>query len=203
MIPGATRRRLATLGLILVLAACSKAPSALYGDGIPVAHTPPGGYGRTFPKPVLARCRVPLVQGAPDLRGIWKVESITTRSGVPVPRTSRIWSYVERIEQCGDRIVVMSGGVIWDARADGTEEHGVHDVSALNYKSRADRIALYQDGVFVLKPVLWPGTALSLPWLKMTRQLDSRGRMLWVHPDLGYRAILKRIGGPNDSHTRP
>ena len=40
---------------------------------IPVAHTPPGGYGHEMPPPVLAGCREPLVAGAPDLRGTWKV----------------------------------------------------------------------------------------------------------------------------------
>jgi hypothetical protein len=39
-----------------------------------------------------------------------------------------ILSYVERIEQAADRIVDMAAGTIADARADGTEEHGVHDV---------------------------------------------------------------------------
>ena len=41
-------------------------------DQIPVAHTPPGGYGEKFPPLILGDCTEPLVQGAPDLRGIWK-----------------------------------------------------------------------------------------------------------------------------------
>jgi hypothetical protein len=39
---------------------------------IPVAHTSPGGYRDAFPAPVLATCTEPLVDGAPDLRGLWR-----------------------------------------------------------------------------------------------------------------------------------
>ncbi|MEZ5503837.1 MAG: hypothetical protein R3E50_14695 [Halioglobus sp.] len=44
----------------------------VFADDIPVANTPPGGYGNAFPPPVLAKCTEPLIDGAPDLRGIWK-----------------------------------------------------------------------------------------------------------------------------------
>jgi hypothetical protein len=44
-----------------------------------------------------------------------------------------ILTYVERIEQCGDRIVDMGGGTVADARADGTEQNGVHDVSVFDF----------------------------------------------------------------------
>jgi hypothetical protein len=46
-----------------------------------------------------------------------------------------IYGYVERIEQCGNRIVDMGGGTIADARADGSEENGVHDVSAFDFET--------------------------------------------------------------------
>src|SRR5688500_3891182 len=42
-------------------------------DAIPVGHTPPGGYGADMPPPILAGCDEPLVAGAPDLRGMWRV----------------------------------------------------------------------------------------------------------------------------------
>jgi hypothetical protein len=90
-------------------------------DEIPVAHTPAGGYGPSFPPLVLAGCTEPLVDGAPDLRGVWRTVS-ATRGGEPVPADDRLMSYTERIEQCGNRIVDCGGGTIADARADGTEE---------------------------------------------------------------------------------
>jgi hypothetical protein len=39
---------------------------------IPTAHTPPGRW-KDWPPMVLAGCDDPLVDGAPDLRGVWQV----------------------------------------------------------------------------------------------------------------------------------
>lgn len=182
---------------------------------IPVAHTPAGGYGDRFPDPVLARCTEPLAPGAPDLRGLWhavhaeqaddaeasRPASVlrflfwsafgVERERKPLPADHPIYAYVERIEQCGDRIVDIGGGTIADARADGTEENGVHDVSAFDFATEIHAVARYEDGAFVLSP----------PWLpiEVTRRLDADGRLVWHRPDLGDRLItLERIGGPCD-----
>ena len=95
-------------------------------DEIPVANTPPGGYGTTMPAPILAGCTEPLVHGAPDLRGTWRVISVATE-GVPQPHHTALGN-VQRVEQAGDRIVITSAGVVHDMRCDGTFDHGVHDV---------------------------------------------------------------------------
>jgi len=172
-------------------------------SSIPVAHTPPGGYGRSFPAPVLTSCTEPLAPGAPDLRGIWKTLR-AERGGKPAAPDDRLWTYVERIEQCGNRIVDMGGGTIADARADGTLANGVHDVSAFGFKKPIHVIASFEDGVFVLRPVLFPKVHFTLPGLKVTRQLDAEGHMIWTRPDRGgIRVTLERIGGPNDPYTRP
>ena len=156
-------------------------------DDIPVAHTPPGGYGDTFPVPVLGTCTEPLVAGAPDLRGLWKFVS-AERAGTPVPSDDPLCSYVERIEQCGDRIIDMGGGTIADARADGTEENGVHDVSVFDYTTPIHVVASYEDEVFVLRPV-------GIPGLEVTRRLDAEGHMIWTRPDGGGLVVtLERIG---------
>ena len=169
-------------------------------DEIPVAHTPPGGFGDTFPEPVLALCTEPMVDGAPDLRGLWTTLR-AERAGEPVPADDRIHSYVERIEQCGNRIVDMGGGTIADARADGTEENGVHDVSVFDFATPIHVIATYESGVFVLRPV-------GIPGIEVTRTLDADGHMIWTRPDLGgLRVTLQRIGDgagtpPNTYHRR-
>lgn len=169
-------------------------------DDIPVAHTPPGGFGDTFPPPVLATCTEPLVPGAPDLRGLWKTLR-AERAGTPVPPEDRIYTYVERIEQCGNRIVDMGGGTIADARADGTEDNGVHDVSAFDFVTPIHVVATYEDGVFVLRPV-------GIPGIEVTRRLDADGHMVWIRPDLGVLTVtLERIGDgagtpPNTFHRR-
>ena len=156
-------------------------------DDIPVAHTPPGGFGDTFPEPVLAGCTEPLVDGAPDLRGLWAVVA-AERGGLPVAPDDPILSYVERIEQCGDRIVDMGGGTVADARADGTEANGVHDVAVFDLTTPIHVVASYEDGAFVLRPV-------GLPGFEVTRRLDGHGRMVWTRPDGGGMVVtLERVG---------
>ena len=159
----------------------------MHVDDIPVAHTPPGGFGATFPPPVLADCDTPLVDGAPDLRGLWRTIA-ATRGGEPVTSEDPILTYVERIEQAGDRIVDMGGGTIADARADGTETNGVHDVSVFDFTTPIHIVASYEDAVFVLRPVGMPG-------IEVTRRLDADGHMIWTRPDGGGMVVtLERIG---------
>jgi hypothetical protein len=137
----------------------------------------------------LGDCTEPLVEGAPDLRGIWKVIT-ATRGGETVSADDRLMSYTERIEQCGNRIVDCGGGTIADARADGTEENGVHDVSVFDYTTPIHVVASYEDGVFVLRPV-------GLPRIEVTRQLDEHGHMIWKRPDMGGVVVtLERVSEP-------
>jgi hypothetical protein len=158
-------------------------------DEIPVAHTPPGGYGNSFPPLILAGCDDPLTEGAPDLRGIWKTLS-ATRGGEPVAPDDRLMSYTERIEQCGNRIVDCGGGTIADARADGTEENGVHDVSVFDFTTPIHVVASYENGAFILRPV-------GIPGIEVARSLDSDGHMVWTRPDMGgIRVVLERISEP-------
>ncbi len=118
---------------------------------IPTAHTPAGGYGADVPPPVLADCRDPLAEGAPDLRGTWTV--VDARSGgEPLPPEHPIWSHVERIEQAEDRVVVTSSGIVHDMVADGTYEHGVNDVMAADFTTPITVAASFEDGVLVLRP---------------------------------------------------
>ncbi|HEY5664612.1 MAG TPA: hypothetical protein VIS05_11325 [Ilumatobacter sp.] len=155
-------------------------------DDIPIAHTPPGGYGDAFPPPVLAGCDEPLSAGAPDLRGVWRAIG-AERGGRPVAPDDPILSYSERIEQCGDRIVDCGGGTIADARADGTAEHGVHDVSVFDFTTPIHVVASYEGGAFVLRPVGMPG-------VEVVRRLDVDGTMIWTRPDMGgLRVVLERV----------
>jgi hypothetical protein len=131
---------------------------------IPVAHTPPGGYGDAMPPPVLAGCRDPLVAGAPDLRGTWKVVDAFTDDG-PLAADHPIWQHVERVEQAGDRVVVTSSGIVHDMRVDGTYENGVHDVAAVDFTTPIEVAASYEDGVLVLRPKDMPGVEVRR-WLE-------------------------------------
>lgn len=164
-------------------------------DDIPIAHTPSGGYGSAFPPLVLEGCSEPLAEGAPDLRGIWRAIS-AERGGAPVPPGDRLLTYTERIEQCGNRIVDCGGGTIADARADGTAENGVHDVSAFDFTTPIHVVASYEDGAFVLRPV-------GIPGIEVVRRLDEDGHMIWTRPDMGgIRVVLERVSAPDGGPIR-
>ena len=150
-------------------------------DEIPVAHTPAGGYGDDLPPPVLGGCTEPLAPGVPDLRGTWRVVSVTWKSGSPPP-VDRISDHVERIEQCGDRVCITAGGVIHDMRADGTAENGVNDVASVGGQE-ISVVCTFEDGVHTLRPVGMPG-------IEVTRRLEG-AQLVWDYGPL-FVARLER-----------
>jgi hypothetical protein len=126
-------------------------------DDIPVGHTPGCGY-EEFPEPVLETCNEPLPGGVPDLRGLW------------VAYEGLLAGHVERIEQCGNRVVITGGGVIHDMRADGTLARGVSDVSAIDC-SPVRVAAEFRDGILELRPS-------GLSFVAVTRKLE-RDELVW------------------------
>ena len=81
---------------------------------IPKGNTPGCSYTH-FPLPILAQCTEPLVAGAADLRGLWL--------GVEGGHVG----HVERIEQCGRRVVVTSSGIIHDYGPNSTLGENTND----------------------------------------------------------------------------
>jgi hypothetical protein len=149
-------------------------------DDIPIAYTPAGGYGDTIPPPVLRECTEPLVASAPDLQGMWKVVEVRDDNGNMID-DHRALGHVQRVEQCGNRLVVTGGGIVHDMRCDGTEEGAVHDVAEFDYTTPITVIATYEDGVHVLRPV---GLPIEV---KRWRAGDD---MMWQY--LGFTARLAR-----------
>ena len=150
-------------------------------DEIPVAKTPPGGYGDHLPPPILAGCTEPLAPGVPDMRGTWRVVSVDWKDSAPA--NDRIADHVERIEQCGDRVCITSSGVIHDMRADGTAEHGVNDVAAANGQP-ISVVCTFEDGVHTLRPV-------DLPGIEVTRRLDG-DQLVWEYGPM-FVARMERV----------
>ncbi len=158
---------------------------------IPVAHTPPGGYGeadrpryqRTMPAPVLAGCDQPPDAGAPDLRGTWRVVDVRA-AGVALPADAELWSHVERIEQARDRVVITSGGVIHDMVCDATFDHGVHDVMALDFTTPVVVAASYEQGALVLRPQ-------GLDGVEVTRRRDGDA-LVWDYAS-AWTARLEQV----------
>lgn len=129
---------------------------------IPKAYTPGCGW-TTWPMHILAECREPLAEGVQDLRGLWK--SVTP--GV---------DHIERIEQCGNRSIVITRGIIHDFVTDGTLRNGARDVQ------RPDCMNIYaaikwHDGVMEFSP-------FGLPYTIVTRRLDGN-QLVWTYPTLG------------------
>ena len=157
------------------------APPGVGADDIPVAHTPPGGWTGEMPPPVLGGCAEPLVDGAPDLRGTWEVVEVTA-DGEPRP-DHRALGLRQRIEQCGDRLVVTAAGIVHDMRCDGTEEHGVHDVAEMDKSTPITVVATYEDGVHLLRPV-------GLDGVEIRRRRDG-DQVVWDY--LGFTARLSPV----------
>ena len=86
-------------------------------DDIPKAYTPGCGFTQ-IPMPILADCTEPLAEGVVDMRGLWEA-------------TSGIKGHLERIEQCGNRVVITVEHVIHDFRLDGTLKNGARDIGLL------------------------------------------------------------------------
>ena len=103
---------------------------------IPKAYTPGCSY-TTIPMPILAECTEPLAEGVVDMRGLWL--GVSGRVG-----------HLERIEQCGNRVVVTAYGIIHDFRADGTLKNGARDVGMAcnNFQSA---IHFNDEGVMVFR----------------------------------------------------
>ncbi len=74
---------------------------------IPKGNTPGCSYSH-FPLPILAQCTEPLPENAADIRGLWR--------GIEGGHAG----HIERIEQCGRRVVVTAAGIIHDGGPNST-----------------------------------------------------------------------------------
>lgn len=151
---------------------------------IPVAHTPEGGWHGDMPPPVLARCAEPLAAGAPDLRGVWRAVAVE-QNGVALT-DHPLTKHVERIEQCGDRVVITGGRVIHDMRADGTLENGVNDVLERDLKTRISVAAVFNNGRLDLHPF---GIDPARPPL-VTREIVD-GQLVWNYAV--FRVTMQKV----------
>lgn len=137
---------------------------------IPKAYTPGCGYER-FPMPVLADCTEPLAPGAVDMRGLWQAYS-----GLP--------GHVERIEQCGDRVVVTAAGIIHDFHADGTLGNGSRDVEPPLCANTLVSVE-FRDDVLRFHP-------FGLPVTIVTRRMDG-DELVWTYPRIDEDVRMRRI----------
>lgn len=137
---------------------------------IPKAYTP-GCSWSEFPMPVLADCGEPLAPGVVDMRGLW------------LAHTGAV-GHVERIEQCGNRTIVTSGGVIHDFHTDGTLANGSRDIEPPFCNNTFVAIE-FEDGVmnFYL---------LGIPPPIVARWMEG-DELVWTYPAIDGEVRMRRI----------
>lgn len=144
--------------------------SGLSADDIPKAYTPHCDVQR-WPAPILAACTEPLPPEAADLRGLWQAE------------TGQI-GHVERIEQCGNRVIVSGRRFIHDFRTTGTLAEGANDIDPRDCSRVRAAIGWNQAKTLEFRP--W--NLLTL----VTRRLEDDDTLIWEYPGQP-RSRLRRI----------
>jgi hypothetical protein len=91
---------------------------------------------------------------------------------------------VERIEQCGDRTVVTTGGIIHDFRTDGTLENGSRDIEPPTCVNTFVSID-WDAGVMNFHP-------FGLPLTIVTRRLEG-DELVWTYPAVEGEIRMNRI----------
>jgi len=142
-------------------------------------NTPGCGYSH-FPLPILADCTEPLSEGAADIRGLWQ--------GVAGGRAG----HVERVEQCGRRVVVTSSGIIHDMGPNSTLGETSNDtpgavlftIGDREYCPRTSAGVVWNDGVLDFHVFGWGPVVVK-------RYLDG-DQLIWEYID-GSVTRLDRI----------
>ena len=137
-------------------------------DEIPKAYTPDCGFSR-MPMPILHNCREPIAAGIPDMRGLWLAKS-------------GFIGHAERIEQCGNRMVVTAAGLIHDFRIDGTLSNGARDIQSY-CTNLASAIKVDREGKIIFR-------LLNL-FDTVSRHLDSED-MIFTFVD-GTQTRMRRV----------
>ena len=150
--------------------------SGLSAAEIPKAFTPGCGWEQ-WPAPILANCTEPLPANAQDLRGLW--QSVTPGM-----------VHLERVEQCGNRVVVVTAGIIHDFVADGSVKNGSRDIeppTCMNTWAAVD----WRDQVLSFRP-------FGLSKVLVTRELQG-DQLVWQYPRFGEVRMERRCRLPSSS----
>jgi hypothetical protein len=155
---------------------------------IPKGNTPGCSYTH-FPLPMLAECTEPLPDSATDIRGLWI--GVTGKVG-----------HVERIEQCGTRIVVTSSGIIHDYGPNSTAGLNTNDTegavlftfSGKEYCPRTSAAMIWNDGVLDFHALGWGPIVVK-------RYLQGE-QLIWEYAD-GSVTRMERLCQLPEAHRIP
>ena len=163
--------------------------TGLMARDIPKGNTPECGYEH-FPLPILRNCSEPLSEGADDIRGLWRAIS-GTRKG-----------HVERVEQCGERVVVTAAGIIHD--------YGPNSSGGLNTNDTEGRV-LFTAGsreycMRTSASMIWESKVLNFyafGWgPKVVRRYLEDDLLVWEYAD-GSVNKMERLCYLPKSHKKP
>ncbi len=137
----------------------------------------PGCRYSHFPLPILAECTEPLIAGAADIRGLWQEVG---------------GGHVERIEQCGRRVVVTSSGVIHDygpnstlgENTDDTEGRVAFRIGDREYCPRTSASMIWNEGVLDFHVFGWGPVVV--------RRYPKGDQLVWEYVD-GSVTTMNRI----------
>ena len=137
---------------------------------IPKGNTPGCRYTH-FPLPVLAQCTEPLVADADDIRGLWQA--------VEGPRVG----HVERVEQCGSRVVVTAAGIIHDygpnstagLNTDDTEGSVLFIAGGKEYCMRSSASMIWEKGILNFYAFGWGP--------RVVKRYMEKDQLVWEYVD--------------------
>jgi hypothetical protein len=141
----------------------------------------PGCAYEHFPLPILADCTEPLSDGADDIRGLWQAVS------------GKHIGHVERIEQCGRRVVITTSGIIHDYGPNSTLGETTNDTEGMNFAihiagkklcPRTSASMIWQNGVLNFHPFGFGPTAV--------RRYMENNQLIWEYLD-GTQTRMNRI----------
>ncbi|MBW2280912.1 MAG: hypothetical protein JRG82_09210 [Deltaproteobacteria bacterium] len=152
-------------------------------------NTPGCSYDH-FPLPILAECTEPVVEGAADIRGLWL--------GVEGDHIG----HVERVEQCGRRVVVTAAGLIHDSGPNSTLGETTNDTEGAvlftagerEFCPRTSASMVWNEGVLEFNVFGWGPVVV--------RRYPEGDELIWEYAD-GSVTRMKRICTLPESHRVP
>lgn len=155
---------------------------------IPKGNTPGCSYSH-FPLPILAQCTEPLPVGAADIRGLW------------IGRSGRV-GHLERVEQCGARMVVTAAGLIHDSGPNSTGGFNSNDTEGAvlftigdqEYCPRTSAGAFWNDGVLEFRVLGWGPVVV--------KRYREGEQMVWEYAD-GSVTHMDRLCQLPEEHKEP
>ena len=151
-------------------------------------NTPGCAYDH-FPLPILRQCTEPLAEGAADIRGLWI--GVSGKVG-----------HVERVEQCGSRVVVTSSGLIHDSGPNSSGGYNSNDTEGnvtfllgdQEYCPRTSAGMFWNKGILDFKVFGWGPVVV--------RRYLSGEQLVWEYAD-GSTTYMDRICELPDEHKTP